>query len=102
MIGYVIGDSDMITGFRLVGVEGTEVSTDDEAIQALHKALARSDIGVIIISESFANGPSMRDEVDKLRQERITPLIVQIPGSKGTSNKTQLSDIVSKILGIKI
>ncbi len=45
----------MITGFRLVGVEGTEVSTDDEAIQALHKALARNDIGVIIISESFSN-----------------------------------------------
>ena len=102
MIGYVIGDSDMITGFRLVGVEGTEVSTDDEAIQALHKTLARSEIGVIIISESLANSPSMREEVDKLRQERITPLIVQIPGSKGASNKTQLSDIVSKILGIKI
>jgi V/A-type H+-transporting ATPase subunit F len=102
MIGYVIGDNDMITGFRLVGVEGTEVSTDDEAIQALHKTLAQSDIGVIIISESFANSPSMREEVDKLRQERITPIIVQIPGSKGTSNKTQLSDIVSKILGIKI
>ena len=102
MIGYVIGDSDMITGFRLVGVEGTEVSTDDEAIQALHKALERNDIGVIIISESFGNGPSMQEEVDKLRQERITPLIVQIPGNKGTSNKTQISDIVSKILGIKI
>ena len=66
MIGYVIGDNDMITGFRLVGVEGTEVSTDEEAIQALHKTLARSDIGVIIISESFANGPSMREEVDNV------------------------------------
>jgi V/A-type H+-transporting ATPase subunit F len=102
MIGYVIGDNDMITGFRLVGVEGTEVSTDEEAIQALHKTLARSDIGVIIISESFANGSLMREDVDKLRQERITPLIVQIPGSKGNVNKTQLSDTVSKILGIKI
>ncbi len=34
MIGYVIGDSDMITGFRLVGVEGVEVSTNNEALQA--------------------------------------------------------------------
>ena len=53
MIGYVIGDSDMITGFRLVGVEGAEASPHDEAKQALSKALARSDIGVIIISEAF-------------------------------------------------
>ena len=33
MIGYVIGDSDMITGFRLVGVEGAEAATPDEAKQ---------------------------------------------------------------------
>jgi len=102
MIGYVIGDSDMITGFRLVGVEGIEVSTADEAKQALNKALTRSDIGVIIISEAFSNDPTMREEVSKLRQERVTPIIVEIPGSKGNANKMQLSDLVSKILGIKV
>ena len=102
MIGFVIGDSDMITGFRLVGVEGIEVSTSDEARQALLNALTRSDVGVIIISESFSNDPSMREEVDKLRQDRVTPLIVEIPGSKGVPNNKQLSDIVGKILGIKI
>ena len=102
MIGFVIGDSDMITGFRLVGVEGVEVSTSDEARQALLRALPRSDIGVIIISEAFSNDPSIREEVDKLRQERVTPLIVEIPGSKGPANKIQLSEIVSKILGIKM
>ena len=95
-MAIVIGDSDMITGFRLVGVEGTEVSTSDEARQALHKALARSDVGVIIISESFSTDPSMREEVDKLRQERVTPLIVQIPGSKGPVNKMQLSELSVK------
>ena len=44
----------------------------------------------------------MREEVDKIRQERVTPLIVEIPGSKGSANKMQLSDIISKILGIKM
>ena len=102
MIGYVIGDSDMITGFRLVGIEGIEASTTDEVREALHKALARSDVGVIIISEAFFTDPSMRQEVDKVRQEHVTPLIVEIPGSKGTANKMQLSDMISKILGIKI
>ena len=102
MIGYVIGDSDMITGFRLVGIEGTEASTIDEARIALHKILTRNDIGVIIISEIFFSEPSMREEVDKIRQGRVTPLIVEIPGSKGPANKMQLSDMISKILGIKI
>ena len=102
MIGYVIGDSDMITGFRLVGIEGVEVSTSDEAKQALSKALTRTDVGVIIISEAFFIDPSMQQAVDKVRQEHVTPLIVAIPGSKGAANKMQLSDMVSKILGIKI
>ncbi len=37
MLGYVIGDNDMITGFRLVGLEGAEVNSVDEARQALDK-----------------------------------------------------------------
>ncbi len=102
MIGFVIGDSDMITGFRLVGVEGVEASTAEEALKALNKALTRDGVGVIIISESFFNDPSIREEVDKIRQERVTPLIVEIPGSKGPANKMQLSDMISKILGNKI
>jgi vacuolar-type H+-ATPase subunit F/Vma7 len=102
MIGYVIGDSDMITGFKLVGVDGTEASTVDEAKQALHKALTRTDIGVIIISDAFFTDPSMQQEVDKIRQDRVTPMVVEVPGSKGSANKMQLSDMISKILGIKI
>jgi len=102
MIGYVIGDSDMITGFRLVGVEGTEATSVDEARQALNKAITRNDIGIIIISESFLTDLPFRAEIDKMRQERITPLIVEIPGSMEPPNQTQLSSIISKILGIKM
>jgi V/A-type H+/Na+-transporting ATPase subunit F len=102
MIGYVIGDSDMITGFKLVGIEGVEASTTEEAQQALNKALTRNDIGIIIISEAFFQDPTMQEAVDKIRQEHVTPLIVEIPGSKGPTNKMQLSDMISKILGIKI
>ena len=102
MIGYVIGDSDMVTGFRLVGVDGVEATSTDEVKQALRTALTRSDVGIIIISEAFSNDSSIRDEVDNVRQERVTPLIVEISGGKGPSNITHLSDIISKILGIKL
>lgn len=102
MIGYVIGDSDMLTGFRLVGIEGEEVASIDEARRALSSALGRSDIGIILVSEAFLADPSLRNEVDKIRQERITPLIVGVPGSKGPASTAQLSDIISKILGVKM
>jgi V/A-type H+-transporting ATPase subunit F len=102
MIAYVIGDSDMVVGFRLVGVEGVEASSVEEARSALHKALARSDVGLIILSEAYFTASSMQDEVDKIRQERVSPLIVELPASKGISSRMQLSEIISKILGIKI
>jgi len=102
MIGYVIGDSDMTTGFRLVGVEGAEAVTAEEAMEALSKALARSDVGLIIISEAYFSDESIREQVDKIRQERVTPLIVVLPGSRGLMKSTPLSETISKILGIKL
>jgi vacuolar-type H+-ATPase subunit F/Vma7 len=102
MIGYVIGDSDMITGFRLVGVEGVEVVTVEEARQALQRALTKSDVAIIIISQAYSTDPIMRDQVDKVRQERASPLIVELPGSRGPSQNVPISNTISKILGIKI
>ena len=61
MLGYVIGDADMVTGFRLVGIEGVEANTADEAEQALDKALARTDLAIIIISEEFSAQPQLQE-----------------------------------------
>jgi vacuolar-type H+-ATPase subunit F/Vma7 len=102
MIGYVIGDSDMISGFRLVGVEGVEVATVEEARQALQRALTLSDVAIIVISEAYSTDPVMREQVDKVRQERVSPLIVELPGSRGPSKSVPISNTISKILGIKI
>lgn len=102
MIGYVIGDSDMTTGFRLVGVEGAEVTNIKEAWHALNVALDRSDIAIIVISEAFSTDPALHEQIEKIRQERISPLIVELPGSRGPSSTTTISDTISKILGIKM
>jgi V/A-type H+-transporting ATPase subunit F len=102
MIGYVIGDIDMITGFRLVGVEGAEVTTVMEAKQALQHALSRSDVAIIVISEAYSTDPVIHEQIDRVRQERVSPLIVELPGSRGTFKGIPISNTISKILGIKI
>lgn len=102
MFSYVIGDGDMITGFKLVGVEGTEVSSADEAQQALNKALTRKDIAIVLISEEYSSNDSLREQIDKVRQERVTPMILEIPASRGQSSRTELSDVIGKILGIRL
>jgi len=102
MFSHVIGDGNMITGFKLVGVDGTEVSSIEEALHSLNDTLARKDIAIILVSEEFSSQPSLREQIDKVRQERVIPMILEIPGSRGLSSRIELSDMITKILGIKI
>ena len=102
MLGYVIGDSDMVTGFRLVGVEGVEASSVDEALQALNKALTRNDLAILIISEELSSQPQLQEIIEKVHRERKNLLIVEIPGSKGKPSAVHMSDLISKTLGVKI
>ena len=102
MLGYVIGDSHMINGFRLVGVEGYEVNSVDEAQQALKDALVRRDLAIIIVSAAFSTQSPMREWIAKVRREHEAPLIVEIPGSKGANGEIRMSDIISRIVGIRM
>lgn len=100
MLGFVIGGNDVTRGFRLVGLDGEEVTSVNEARQALAKALARKDVAIILVSEEFST--QMRMDIEKARLERLTPLIVEVPGPQGSSGENQMSDFISKTLGIKI
>ncbi len=100
MLGFVIGDSDMVTGFRLVGLKGTEVASADEANRALQNALGRSDVAIIVVSEEFSTQTQMKREIENVRRERVSPLIIEIPSPKGQPTQVRLYDVVSRSLGV--
>jgi V/A-type H+-transporting ATPase subunit F len=100
MYALVIGDRDIVTGFRLVGVNGIVVSSVDETWRALSKAVESVDVALIIISEEFS--AKMRDNIDKLRLSRIAPLIVEVPGRLGPSGAIDMSDIVREAIGVRV
>lgn len=100
MLGFVIGDNNMVTGFRLVGVEGVEATSVEEAKEALSRALTRSDVAIVILSQQFS--PQMQTDIAKVRSSRVTPLIVEVPAAFGPPSEMNLSDLISKTLGIKI
>ena len=102
MLGYVVGDSDMVTGFKMVGIEGIEVTSLDEAQQVLNDVLLRRDVAIIIVSAAFSTQPSMREMIDKTRRAKKTPLIVEIPGNRGINGEIRISDIISKTIGIRM
>ena len=100
MLGFVIGDSNMVTGFRLVGLKGVEVTSVDEAKENLQKTLMRSDIALIIMSQQFSG--QMQDDIARVRASRVTPIILELPGAVGPSIEIKLSELVSKTLGIAV
>ena len=100
MHALVIGDYDMVTGFRLVGINGVVVSTVAEAQHMLSKAVEDIDVALIIISEDFST--KIRNFVDELRLNRISPLIIELPGRSGPSGAIDMSTIVNKAIGVKV
>jgi V/A-type H+-transporting ATPase subunit F len=96
----VIGDYDMVTGFRLVGIKGVVVSTVDEARHTLSKTVEDIDVSLIIISEDFST--KIRNTVDELRLNRIAPLIIELPGRLGPSGAIDMSTILRKAIGVKV
>jgi V/A-type H+-transporting ATPase subunit F len=98
---YVIGDRGTVLGFRLVGIEGTEVTDRAEALAALKEAVAMEGIGIVLITEKAA--AQIRDEVEARLYGMGFPLVLEIPDSQGPSpDRPPIADIVRKAIGISI
>ena len=62
---YLISDNiDTYTGMRLAGVEGVVVHQREELREALQKAIANKEIGIILLTEKFGREfPEIIDDV---------------------------------------
>ncbi len=97
----VIGNSEAVQGFSLVGVHGQVATTAEEINQALDNALADKDIGIILVTQDVSRLIEAR--MDRLKLRSTVPLVVEIPGPQGVSpDQPTLSDIVLRAIGIKI
>ena len=97
----VIGHPEAVLGFSLAGVQGQAATTADEANQALDKALAAPDIGIVLVTQDV--GRLIEGRMDTLRLRSTIPLVVEIPGPAGVGpDEPSLSDIVLRAIGVKI
>ena len=98
---YVIGDEDTVLGFQLVGVEGQIVHTAEEAREALEKAFAKDDLGVIVISERIA--ARIRSDVDRYLYKTTFPLIIEIPDRQGPlEGRGSIRDTIRAAVGVSL
>jgi len=96
-----IADEDTVRGFCLAGITGQTVTTPQQAAAAVEQAVARSDCGIIILTDTVAAG--IRAQVDAIRLERDRPLIVEIPGPDGPlPGRKSLRQLVQEAVGMRL
>ena len=98
---YVIADEHTVTGFKLVGLDGEVVESADETREALDKAFASSEIGIVLITEKIA--ALVREEMEEYVFGRTFPLLIEIPDRTGPMEGRQsIREMVRSAVGVNI
>jgi V/A-type H+/Na+-transporting ATPase subunit F len=99
---FAISDNvDTITGLRLAGIKGVLVREKAEVIQALEKATAEENMGIIIMTELLAE--MVQEEVKIIRLDASKPIITVIPDRHGERRRPDyITNYIKESIGLKI
>ena len=114
---YFIGDSELVTAFRFIGIKGTTVRGPEEAASLFRRitegwveeagvslpgSLSESEnCKVLLITEEVADW--LGHLLIKWQISGSYPLIVEIPGIAGRlSNRKTLVDSIREAIGINV
>ncbi len=87
-------------GFRLAGACGSVACTPAEADGALADALARPEVGLLLIGQSVA--PHLGQRLEQL-QEASFPLVLEVPETTAPSEaRRTVRSFVRQAIGIEI
>ena len=99
---FLISDNvDTLAGMRLVGVRGVVVHEPEEMNQALEKACADPEIGLVLITDKLV--AKCADVVFAYKLNRKRPLIVEMPDRHSDTNpRDSIRHYISEAVGVKI
>jgi len=97
----VVGDSTMVSGFRLAGVTEYYIAEGKEAEEKVAELMGSGEAGVIIVPEDVMM------EMDWRLKRRIEaaakPVVVPVPGRKGPVGEAEsLREMVKRALGFDL
>jgi V/A-type H+-transporting ATPase subunit F len=110
---HFLGDSELVTAFRFIGVEGTAVTDAEDAVWAFRRVTEGWDktAGMALPREDLCRVLIMTEEVaDWLGDLLITwqlsdryPLVVEIPGTLGRLlGRKTLVDSIREAIGVHV
>lgn len=98
---FVIADNaDTLVGLRLAGIPGVRVSGREETLQAIDRAAADPETGILLINETLA--ALCQDKLAPMKLSAQTPLVVEIPDRRGSRSKDSITRYIQEAIGVKV
>ncbi len=98
----IIGDRELVIGYRLIGIDDTFIVDDEEASKKIQKLYSSGEFGLIIASDSVRTKiPSkFLSEIEG----SIEPLVLFMPSLKETTEEDEesIAALAKRVLGINI
>jgi vacuolar-type H+-ATPase subunit F/Vma7 len=98
---FVIGEEEIVLGFRFAGIGGAAVTDRDGARAAFREVTGRGTVGVLILTEEVS--ALLEPEVTEWQVKAEYPLVVEIPGLQGRlPGKKTLLESIREAIGIHV
>lgn len=98
----VLGERELVMGYRLLGIDDTFVISTDaaEVNKMLQRMMSSKEFALIIASHSVRNALSegFRESVEA----SIEPLVLFMPAFEGNIQEESITSLARRVLGISI
>lgn len=94
----VVGEKELVLGYRLLGVEDAVTTTKDTSQKVVMDLFNAGKYGLIIVGDEARKGLSQATK-DKL-ESSIVPLVVFMPSTGSTVAEESLSKLARRVLGV--
>ncbi len=99
---FVIGGSELVTGFALAGVPGRACATREEVLEAFRDLTGGGEACKVLILDEESS-ILIQDEVVEWQLSGAYPLIVEVPAFAGAAaGKKSMVDAIREAIGIHI
>ena len=96
----VVGENELVLGYRLIGVEDAVTATKEDAQKKVLELFNSGKYGLIIVGSEARKGISP-STMEKL-EASIVPLVVFMPSTQSTVQEESLSRLAKRVLGVDL
>ena len=100
---FIIGEREIVLGFKLVGVEGVAAEGREEVLEAFKSVTSdgNSNAKILILTEKAAQ--QIEKEQSAWQKTGNYPLIVEVPGLNGhLEGRKSLYDAIKEAVGVEV